>query len=419
MNKFHALLISGALISTTGCSFTGINTVSLPLSKGRGDDAVTVKVQLENSTNLVPNSEVKYGEVTIGSIRKIELENWTATLTIGLEKDSKVPADVTAKVAQKSLLGAEYLELKKPTGTRTAGANDFLEDGDVIDLKRTERYPETEEVLSAASLLLNGGGLPALKTISSEANLALTGRAGDVKSFVRRVDETTRRLDAQRDSITGAMEKLDALSRTINGQSDVLDRALVSFPKGAQMLDEEEQQLLNALRGLGRLEDATAVTFAPNDQAFGRILDNLVPVTTQVANVDHLAAALESVSYPFPSTKMKAITRSDYLNLGGTIVLDAGDIAKNFLGLTSLDGLFTGFVKGLPNGAAGEATNPLTAPVEGLLGQGLDGALGGLGGKGTPKPEKSGSPTTKSPVQPTPTPTSKPNLLELLLGGAK
>ncbi len=62
-------LAGSALVA--GCSFTGVNSYTLPLNEGGGSDAVTVTVLLENATNLVPNSEVKYKEVTVGSILAI------------------------------------------------------------------------------------------------------------------------------------------------------------------------------------------------------------------------------------------------------------------------------------------------------------------------------------------------------------
>jgi hypothetical protein len=98
------------------------------------------------------------------------------------------------------------------------------------------------------------------------------------------------------------------------------------------------------------------------------------------------------------------MTRADYLNLSVTVDVDAGTLAKNFTGLTSLDGLFTGFVKNPPNGTAAQSTNPLSSPIDLLSGG--DGSGGSTGGK-----KDSGS----SP--PSPSPSTAPNLLQQLLGG--
>lgn len=427
-------LAGSALVA--GCSFTGVNSYTLPLNEGGGSDALTVTVLLENATNLVPNSEVKYKEVTVGSVRTIELDGWQPTLTIGLNRDAEVPADVRANVAQKSLLGAQYLELLDPedvpaaadapvdpaaAATESVAAEPspagLLADGDTIGLDRTGRYPETEEVLTAASLLLNGGGLPAVRTISSEVNDALTGRHDDVSSVIRQIDQTASTLDGQLSSITGALEQLDQLAVTFNDQSAVVDRALRSLPDGVDVLSQEEDQLLATLQSLGRVQDATSTAFGNNGAALGRILDNLVPVTQAVVDVHDLAPLIESTTYPFPTSIVPGITRSDYLNLGVTIDISAEDLAVKFLGLNSLEGLLTGFVDGAPVDGAGQATDPLLAPLDGLLPpDGLGPLTDILGGVLTPPLDTPASPAPTTAPGATP---RQPNLLEMLLGGGR
>ena len=435
--KIHGLRVLLALAASAlvaGCSFTGVNSYTLPLNEGGGSDALTITVLLENATNLVPNSEVKYKEVTVGSVRKIEIDGWQPTLTIGLNRDAEVPADVRANVAQKSLLGAQYLELLDPEDVPAAtdvaavepvtdepAPAGLLADGDTIGLDRTGRYPETEEVLTAASLLLNGGGLPAVRTISSEVNDALTGRHDDVSSVIRQIDRTASTLDGQLSSITGALEQLDQLASTFNDQSAVVDRALQSLPEGIDVLSQEEDQLLATLQSLGRVQDATSTAFGDNGAALGRILDNLVPVTQAVVDVHDLAPLIESTTYPFPTSIVPGITRSDYLNLGVTIDISAEDLAVKFLGLNSLEGLLTGFVDGAPVDGAGQATDPLLAPLDGLLQpDGLGPLTDILGGVLTPPLDTPASPTpTPTPAPPSGAPPRQPNLLEMLLGGGR
>lgn len=412
-----AAVVVAVTLALSGCSFRGVNSYSLPFSKGGSDDAVQATVLLENATNLVPNSEVKYGEVTIGSVRKIELDGWNAKLTIGLEKDARVPADVTAKVAQKSLLGAEYLELKDPPSA-TQASGTLLADGAVIGLDRTERYPETEEVLTAASLLFNGGGLPQLKVITEELNTAFTGRTGDARSLVRNIDRTAGKLNAQRRSIFSAMEQLRELSATANRDTGTIERALDTLPAGVESVEAEREALTATLESFSRIERISRTALADNGEDLGTILNNLRPVTDALVGAgSDLPRVAELLTYPFPTGDLYKYTRSDYLNLFATFRINSDSLQKTFIGLTPLDGLMTGFM-GLPTGPASEATNPLTSPTDPLTGtvKGLteatqdlvDGLLGGLSGK-PPKSDPKASETQE--------PSPNPNLLDLLLGG--
>lgn len=392
----------GVLLS--GCSWTGLNSVSLPFTKGGGDDNVEITVQLANAANLVPNSEVKYDEVTIGSVRKIELKDWTATLTVGLEKDAHVPADVTATVAQKSLLGAEYLALASPARAAGTKAPGQLESGDVIDLERTSRYPETEEVLSAASLLLNGAGLPQLRTISHELNNALGGRTDDVKSFMHTVSTFTSRLDGQRDNIAATLTQLDRLSRSVVADRKKVGHALTALPKGFRLIAQERAQLVRTLRAIDGFGEVAHRVVGKTKVDFQQNLNNIQKVTKQLAlHGKTLAASAEALGYPFNVRAANRTIHGDYINLITEIEVSSAHLTRDWLGGTPLDGLFTGFMTGTPTGPAAQATNPLSGnPLAGLLG-GLLGA--------DKKPATTQDPSTD------PESGVVPGLLNSLLGG--
>jgi phospholipid/cholesterol/gamma-HCH transport system substrate-binding protein len=55
------------------------------------------------------NSKVMVADVFVGSIRNIELKNWVATLTLGVDKNVKLPKNATAKIGQTSLLGSQQI----------------------------------------------------------------------------------------------------------------------------------------------------------------------------------------------------------------------------------------------------------------------------------------------------------------------
>jgi phospholipid/cholesterol/gamma-HCH transport system substrate-binding protein len=373
--------------ATSGCSWTGLNGMALPFTKGGGDDRIEITVKLDNAANLVANSEVKYDEVTVGSVRKIELDNWTVTLTVGLDPDQHVPADVTASVAQKSLLGAEYLKLADPKGAAQASESEELASGDVIGLDRTGRYPETEEVLAAGAMLLNGGGLPQVRSIAQELNTALTGRTRSVRAFMKSVADFTGHLDGQRNNITATLGQLDRLARTVSRDKTKIAHALDTLPQGMDVIEQERALLVRALRsvdGFGKVADrvigSTKADLAAN-------LNNLTPITAQLArNGKVIARNGDLLGYPLLVRESNNLIFGDYINLIADIKVSGGDIARDWLGGTPLDGLFNGIL-GSPLGAADDAPGSLGGLLgpDGLLGDnglvgGDDGILGGDAG---------------------------------------
>jgi len=372
---FAVLLLA---LTLSGCSWTGLNSIALPFTKGGGDDRVEITVEMENAANLVPNSEVKYGEVTIGSVRKIELDDWVATLTVGLEADVKVPSDVTASIAQKSLLGAEYLELKDPANRPASWGADYLESGDEIGLDRTSRYPETEEVLTAASMLLNGGGLPQLQTISHELNAAFGGRGKDIRSFMVTVSRFTSRLDRQRDNIAATLTQLDRISRTVVSDKAKVGRLLEELPRGFRTISEERRQLVRTLQSLDDFGQVAHRVVSGTKRDFQANLDNLAVITRELADHgDTLADSADALTYPFNTRAADNVIYGDYMNLISEIEVSPGHLTEHWLGGTPLDGLFPAVVGGSPTGPAVDADDPLsTDPLDGLL-DGVDGLLGG------------------------------------------
>ena len=147
------LLLGSVVLS--GCDF---DVYSLPLPGGTdvGDNPIQVTVQFQDVLDLVPKSTVKVNDVSVGQVKEIELDGYHAEVTLELRNDTKLPDNAIAEIRQTSLLGEKFVSLSAP---ETGASDEPLGNGDVIDLDRTGRNPEVEEVLGALSLILNGGGV--------------------------------------------------------------------------------------------------------------------------------------------------------------------------------------------------------------------------------------------------------------------
>ena len=106
------LLIAAMVLSS--CGWKGISNVAIPGGPGSGSGAMTVYVQVPDTLAINGNSEVMVADVFVGSIKAINLKNWIATLTLGLDKKVKLPKNATARIGQTSLLGSQHVELVAP-----------------------------------------------------------------------------------------------------------------------------------------------------------------------------------------------------------------------------------------------------------------------------------------------------------------
>ncbi|HEY2202885.1 MAG TPA: MCE family protein [Pseudonocardia sp.] len=356
----------GAVAGVAGCGVRPTDLLPLPGRHGSHDDATVVTVQLANSRSLVRDSEVKVNDVTVGNVDDVAFDNWHARVTVSLDPGTVLPANVTARIAQKSLLGAEYLELAPPASGPPTGR---LRGGDVVPLARTSRYPDAEEVLAALSAVLNGGGLAQIATITSELDLALGGREREVRQLIGTLGTFVGTLDAQRDGIVRAIAGLDRLSGALNQRRDTLAHAVDTIPAGVRVLDDQRAQLV---RALSALSDLGAVASRTIDGSKRDLIGNLHDLQPAVGRLADAGADLtRSVSFlatfPFPSnTAFPAMLKGDYANLYVTVDLSADNLARNF----GLGGLFPGIAvpggrpspgPGVPGGVP--RVGPLPLPV--------------------------------------------------------
>lgn len=359
----RALVLAGATSVLTGCGFSGLADQPLPLAKGSGRDAIHATVYLDDAANLVPNAEVKVDDITVGSVRKVTFDRWRAKVAIALEPGTRVPADATAAVAQKSLLGAEYLELAAPTNGSTSGAR--LAEGDVIPLARTSRYPETEEVLSSLSLVLNGGGLEKVSTITRELNRALGGREQDWRRVVDELASFVTVLDRQRQDIVRALEGLDTVGRTFASQRDDLETALDRLPKGIDTLADERKRLVSTLSALESFSDTASDVVETSGDDLDANLKSLRPVLTELADAgSNLTQALGDLSFPFPLKGANVAIQGDYLNFFATFDLTTDSLTRDFLAGTPLEGVYAGLTGSLPSATSTQSTDPLREPLK-------------------------------------------------------
>ncbi|AZQ34356.1 MCE family protein [Streptomyces cyaneochromogenes] len=311
----------------SGCEFNGWYDVQLPGGAASDGNAYHVTVEFRDVLDLVPQSAVKVNHVTVGAVEKVELDGWHARVHLRVADSVKLPANAIAELRQTSMLGEKYVSLSKPTGTEPVGR---LADGDVIPLSRSGRNPEIEEVLSALSALLNGGGVAQLKTITVELNKALEGRENRVRSLLTELDTFLGGLDKQKADIVRALKAVDRLAERLSGEKETIAKAVDTMPPALKVLADQRRDLTKMLTALSKLgTTGTRVVNASHDDTVAN-LRQLRPILQQLNKAgDDLPNSLELLTtYPFPRNAVDAI-KGDYVNLHITADLDLAGIYGN------------------------------------------------------------------------------------------
>lgn len=379
-------VVTAVVLVSGGCGFTGIYDLPLPGGAELGEHPRTVKVHFGDVLDLVPQSGVKVNEVAVGRVEKIDLaaDGWTAEVTLRINGDVALPANAVAKVRQSSLLGEKYVELSTPPSGHARGV---LADGAVIPIDRTSRNTEVEEVLGAMSMLLNGGGVEQLRTISHELNAALEGNESNIRAMLDNLNVFVAALDASKNDITRAIDGLNRLAATLNNQRDQIATTLDHLGPGLQVLADQREQLVTMLQALESLSDVAVDTVQQSQADTVADLKALLPVLRKLGEAgDDLPQALELLfTVPFSDEAVKGV-QGDYFNLYARIDMNLQSVVDNLS--RSNNGPVGGTPAptpppgtGPPNGVLPDLGSLLPLPPVGLPG-GSTGSGGGDQGAG-------------------------------------
>jgi phospholipid/cholesterol/gamma-HCH transport system substrate-binding protein len=320
-----ALVSAATVVAVAGCQ--GAYDLPLPGGAAARGDVYRITAEFRDVLDLVPQSSVKVDQVTVGAVEEIELNGWTARVTLRLPEHVELPDNAVAELKQTSLLGEKYVELAPPTGASPTGE---LGDGDNIPLARTGRNPEVEEVLSAMSLLLNGGGVAQLKVIESELNNAMRGNETEIKDLLGQLDTFVGGLEEQKSEIVRAIDGIDRLSARLAAQKDDLAAALETIPGGLKVLADQRQQLVRMLQALSRLGSVGTEVIQQSKDDTRANLEALRPILAQLTKAgDDLPTSMQLLlTYPFSDGTLGAM-KGDYTNLDADLDLNLRNLSGN------------------------------------------------------------------------------------------
>ncbi|WP_329250610.1 MCE family protein [Actinoallomurus sp. NBC_01490] len=386
----RALALALALgTAVSGCTFKGVSSMPLPGGVDTGSQPYDVKMVFENVLDLVPQSQCRVNDVPVGMVTKIDLVDWKAVVTCRLRRTVDLPANAVATISQTSLLGEKFVALSAPQGQTPQGR---LAAGAEIPLDRTSRSTEVEEVLSAMSMLVTGGGLEQISTINHELNAALQGHTTQLRDVLNQLNTFVGTLDRQKNQIVTTIDKVDQLAATLAKHNKTIADTIDSTGPAVKILASQRKDLTKLLVNMDRL--GTVATRVIN-RSQGDTVANLKALQTILTNTNKAGETIPKIlgglfTFPFPQTVSQAL-KGDYGNLMVSMDLNVADLAHNLLAGTPLAGI---------SKAADKLQNILPPPRTGLPDTPL-GVLPGLTTNGAGQNSGSATPgSSKSPGTP-------------------
>jgi phospholipid/cholesterol/gamma-HCH transport system substrate-binding protein len=309
-----AVVVAAGLAGCSSGGFNGIYSIPLPGGASLGSHPYQVTAQFANVGDLVPQSAVMVNNVAVGRVTRIFLppRSWTANVTMLVNSSVHLPANSIAQLQQASLLGEQFIALSAPPGVPPVGR---ITNGAVIPVSRTTANATVEEVLGALSLLLNGGGISQLHTITTQLDAALSGNAPQIRSLLVQMHTLLANLNVHRHDIETALDGLNSLSATLAARDRQIGNVLTDLTPGLRVLADQRVALVDMLNSLHRLTGVAVSTINASQANLVSDLRSLAPTLRELANAGQsLPLALQVLlTYPFTNQVLNDV-KGDYLN---------------------------------------------------------------------------------------------------------
>lgn len=375
----RALLLALALVlglgGLSGCSTT-LGDVPLP-GTGVSGETITVEADFAEALNLATGATVKVNGIDSGKVQDVAARDFTARVEMLVQTSAQLRQGATARLRYTTPLGELFVDVTNPS------EGGLLADGATLGLDDTSTAPTVEDTLSQASLLVNGGGLGDLQTVTEELNTALGGREDTARSLLERSRRFLAEANATTADIDRALRSLSSVSVTLREREQVIDRAVREITPAARVLRQNTPGLTRLLRQVELFSASANDTVAQTRRQVHEILDQAAPVLRELsANRERYPLSLERLITLGKVTDN--LVPGDYLALSAALHVD-GIRTPDLADLLDQLGIPLPDLPGLP-GLPGPPQLPLRAGADdprslsGLLGRaapaGADDAAG-------------------------------------------
>jgi virulence factor Mce-like protein len=246
----RSAVAAGLAVLVAGCA-TGLESLPLPAPGGAGGDRISLTAVFSNALNLPAKAKVKLNGADIGDVESIRAQDFAAYVTMRINPGVPLRAGVTAELRSATPLGDVFVAIK-PDPHAVADAP-LLHDGDRIAMNSTSAASTVEDVLSSATLLINGGAIRRLVTIVNGAGSAVGGRGEKVAALLQHSNTLISRMNARSAQIDGALRSTSDLAAALTERQDTLNEAIGAAGPGISAIHDNTGQLADLVDAVARV----------------------------------------------------------------------------------------------------------------------------------------------------------------------
>lgn len=239
------IVVTVLCTSILAISIANINTSSTNSYTARFSDAAM----------LLPNDDVRIAGVRVGQVTDVRVvDRRQAEVEFEVDAGRRLPADVTATIKFRNLVGQRYVSLAQGSGD----ANRLLQAGGNIPIEHTKPALDLTELFNGFKPLFQALNPEDVNKLSYEIIQVLQGEGGTVESLLSHTASLTTTI-AQKDQVIGeVINNLNGVLDTVNARTPKLSDLIVRLQQLVSGLAKDRKPIGNAIDSLGGLTQTTA-----------------------------------------------------------------------------------------------------------------------------------------------------------------
>lgn len=212
-----AAVIAAVVFLVTGCS---LNPAEITRGASSSGSQNRITLQFDTVLTLTDGAEVMVDGVEAGRVTSIDLTRSAAEVTVGVNRDVRIPADARAAVRQGTVLGDAFVSIDTTVSRSRTG-----EQARVIPLAQTASPPPLENTLAVLANFVNGGSIVDVQDVLRTVNKSFP-EVRDAQRVASIVDIDMRSVATHTDRVDSMIAALNGVSASVDSRSDEISALL-------------------------------------------------------------------------------------------------------------------------------------------------------------------------------------------------
>lgn len=255
MRNFAGPLIKALIFIVVTALATTLLAISIT-NTGLGDTD-RYGATFTDATALNVGDDIRISGVRVGQVESLGIsEHSLAHVEFSVDRGRKLPADVTAVIKYRNMVGQRYIALVR--GPATAETSTVLAPGGEIPVSRTTPALDLTDLFNGFKPLFQALSPNDVNQLSGEIVQVLQGEGGTVEDLLSHTGSLTSTLASRDDVIGKVITNLDSVLKNINSKGDSLTTLISTLRQLVSGLSDDRAAIGDAIGGIGDLTSATA-----------------------------------------------------------------------------------------------------------------------------------------------------------------